>query len=307
MKEVFANERPEVFPQIGHTKSVTSVAISADGRYALSGSKDRTLKLWDIRSGREVRTFRGHTGTVRSVAISADGRYALSGSKDRTLKLWDIRSGREVRTFEGHTDTVSSITFSPDGRYALSGSYDGTVRLWDVNTGKEIVQFTGFTDGEWVVITPEGYFNASPNGAKHLNVRVGNDVYSIDNFYETFFNPAYVASAIQGKGILTPPDVQIVSRAITVTVYARDRGGGVDEIRLYHNEKAVGEDQRGEEVVSKSGPADGKQEGMIKSYTVTLVDGINSFRAVGYSKDRTESNPYELTVKLTGREDTGSH
>lgn len=154
----------------------------------------------------------------------------------------------------GHANIVNSVTFSPDGRYALSsGSLDGTMRIWDITSGKEIAQFISFTDGEWLVITPEGYSNASPNGAKHLNVRVGMNVYSIDNFYEKFFNPVYVASVLQGKkveavadirkGVLTPPDVKIISPkpnayfntdAITITISAKDTGGGIDEIKLYH-------------------------------------------------------------------------
>jgi len=76
----------------------------------------------------------------------------------------------EVYVQLGHTSVVPSVAFSPDGRYALSESWDGTGRIWDINTGEEIAQLVGFTDGEWVTVTPECYFNASPNGARHLNV-----------------------------------------------------------------------------------------------------------------------------------------
>lgn len=183
--------------------------------------------------------------------------------------------------------------------------------LMNRKTSKKLADLYAFEDGEWVVIAPEGYFNASPNGAKHLNVRVGNNVYSIDNFYEKFFNPVYVASVLQGKkveavadirkGILTPPDVKIISPepntsfstdTVTITISAKDTGGGIDEIRLYHNGKAIGEDTRAVKIVPKGNEA-------VKSYTVTLVDGANTFRATAFSKDRTESNPYELMVKLT--------
>jgi hypothetical protein len=72
----------------GHAGAVTSVCLSLDGRFALSGGTDRTLKLWEASSGQCLRTFAGHSDAVTAVALSPDGRYALSGSADRTLKLW---------------------------------------------------------------------------------------------------------------------------------------------------------------------------------------------------------------------------
>jgi WD40 repeat protein len=308
---VFTGKQLKTFK--GHTNIITKIKYTSDGKYMLSGSMDNTLKLWNPQTGKEIMSFGGHSAHdgIEAIEFSPDDKYILSGSWDGTMKLWDLATGKELQTFRGHTNRVQSVAFSPDSKYALSGSHDGTTRLWNIDTGKEIAQFISFTDGEWVIITPEGYFNASPNGAKHLNVRVGNNVYSIDNFYEKFFNPVYVASVLQGKkveavadirkGILTPPDVKITSPepnkefstdTVTITVSAKDTGGGIDEIRLYHNGKAIGEDTRAVKIVPKGNEA-------IKTYTVTLVDGANTFRAVGFSKDRTESNPYELIVKLT--------
>ncbi len=306
----------------GHQWQISSVAFAADGRQAISRSGDRIIKLWDIANGNEIRTFSadnvdasgraaGSQGII-SGTFSPDGRYMLTtGMFGGIIRLWDVATGKAIRSYRGHTGEVQSVTFSPDLKSFISGGNDGTIRLWDINTGKEIAQFIGLKDGEWVVITPEGYFNASTNGAKYLNVLVGNKVYSIDNFSERFFNPVYVASVLQGKkvaavadirkGVLSPPDVRITSPApgrevstdnLTVTVVAKDTGGGIDGIRLYHNGKAIGEEQRGLTLVSKSGET-------VKDYSVTLVDGLNTFRATGFSKDRTESNPYELVVKLT--------
>jgi WD40 repeat protein len=139
---------------VGHTGPVRSVALSPDGRYALSGGGlqqgDRTMRLWDVATGKEFRQFMGHTGPIQSVAFSPDGRQALSGCRDHLIRLWDVESGKLVRVFAGqlfagHTDVVNSVTFSPDGRLALSGSFDKTLRLWDVASGKELRTFAGHT------------------------------------------------------------------------------------------------------------------------------------------------------------------
>jgi len=145
----------------GHTKEVQSVALSADGRWALSGSWDNALRLWEVSSGKCLRTFEGHTKSVNSVALSADGRWALSGSQDNTLRLWEVSSGKCLRTFEGHTDWVSSVVLSADGRWALSGGQDNTLRLWEVSSGKCVRTFEGHTyrvnsvalsgDGRWAL------------------------------------------------------------------------------------------------------------------------------------------------------------
>jgi len=128
--QLFADETPRVFVQLGHFDFVLCVAYSPDGKYILSGSKDKTLKLWDAASGKEIRTFTGHSDQISSVAFSPDSKYALSGSWDDTLKLWDVATGKELRTFQGHADFVESVAFSPDGKYVVSGSGDDTVKLW---------------------------------------------------------------------------------------------------------------------------------------------------------------------------------
>ena len=133
----------EVVPQIGHPYGVTSVAFSPDGTRLLSGSDDKTLKLWDAATGALLRTFEGHSDQVRSVAFSPDGTRLLSGSDDRTLKLWDAATGALLRTLEGHSDHVRAVAFSPDGTRLLSGSDDRTLKLWDAATGAALRTFQG--------------------------------------------------------------------------------------------------------------------------------------------------------------------
>ena len=250
----------------------------------------------------------GHLGPITSVAISPDGRYALSGSW-KTLKLWEISTGKEIRTFKGHIDGVTSVAISPDGRYALSGGDDGTLRLWDISTGKEIAQFISFTDEEWVVITPEGYYNASQNGDKHLNVRIGNNVYGIENYREAFYRPDLVKLALAGGSlkelkslaeVKQPPQVEIVDTPVStekdeikVTVRLTDQGGGIGDIRLYLNETAVFVDSaRGVKIVAKPGEKD-----IYRTYTIKLLNGENTIKAVAFNGDNTmQSNPAEHKV-----------
>ena len=130
----------------GHTDWVLCVHLSSDGRYALSGggmggsdrnprTGDKSVRIWDVASGRCLRKLEGHTAAVYSVCFSPDARFAISGGWDRTLRVWEVASGRCLRTLEGHTDVVRAIRLSSDGRYALSGGLDKTLRLWQCPDG----------------------------------------------------------------------------------------------------------------------------------------------------------------------------
>ena len=146
----------------GHTNWVNSFTFSPDGRWGLSGSRDKTLRLWELATGQCVRTFEGHTHEVNSVTFSPDGRWALSGSGDNTLRLWDLATGQCVRTFEGHTSSVHSVSISPDGRWGLSGGWDNTLRLWELATGTCVRTFEGHTGAvHSVSISPDGRWGLS--------------------------------------------------------------------------------------------------------------------------------------------------
>jgi WD40 repeat protein/serine/threonine protein kinase len=151
-----------------HLDAVTTVCLSGDGTYALSGSADRTLKLWDLATGQCLRTFVGHHAEVTSACFSADGQHVLSGSTDRTLRLWKVATGRCLDVYEAHADVVTSVSLSADGCHALSGSADRTVRLWDVWTDRCLRTLEGHADAVYSVSLSADGRHALSGGAQFL-------------------------------------------------------------------------------------------------------------------------------------------
>ena len=171
---VIPNINPSVSPLdktlTGHSETVFSVAYSPDGRYLASGSKDKTIKIWEVATGKGLRTLTGHSGVVLSVAYSPDGRYLASGSQDKTIKIWEVATGK-VRTLTGHYMTFWSVAYSPDGRYLASGSSDKTIKIWEVATGKELRTLTGHSMTVWsVAYSPDGRYLASGSWDKTIKV-----------------------------------------------------------------------------------------------------------------------------------------
>src|SRR5687768_10127908 len=109
--------RPELVLQTGHTTRINAVVFSPDGKWIASGGSDNQIKIWDISSGRELRSLNGHTGWVKSLAVSSDGLWLASGSNDRTIKVWNVLSGEAAHSFAGHAGPIESLAFSSNGRW----------------------------------------------------------------------------------------------------------------------------------------------------------------------------------------------
>jgi WD40 repeat protein len=140
----FSGERPlQLVIESGHTASVQSVALSADRKCLITGSRDKTAILWDVSSGKKLRTFQGRIFDVWTVALSGDGKYLVTGPTDNTAILWQVSSGKKLQTFQGHTDRVKGVALSADGRSVVTGSNDGSAILWEVLTGKQRLSFQG--------------------------------------------------------------------------------------------------------------------------------------------------------------------
>lgn len=132
----------------GHTDRVWSVALTPNGKLAISGSADSTIKVWDIEHRQLITTLTGHSASVWSVALTNDGRYAVSASDDHTIRIWDIENAKLVKTLLGHKDRVRAVAMSADGKRIVSASDDTTVKVWETDGGILLATLHGHTD--WV-------------------------------------------------------------------------------------------------------------------------------------------------------------
>ncbi|MFI7691306.1 NB-ARC domain-containing protein [Nonomuraea sp. NPDC049655] len=147
---------------VGHASWIRTIALSADGRVAVSGGDDHTARVWHVDDGREVHTLRGHDGSVWSVAVTADGRTAVTGGVDGTLRVWNLADGTQQHVLTGHRGSVWTTAITPDSRLIVSGAADGTVRVWDLRDGRQRHVLSGHRGAVMSIrLSPDGRIVAS--------------------------------------------------------------------------------------------------------------------------------------------------
>lgn len=182
----------------GHSSSVWSVAWSSGGDEATSNapsphtipadtmptntiptgllasaSYDRTVRIWNPKTGQCLKLLQGHSNLVWTVGWRSDSKVLASGSDDQTIKLWDLETGQCLKTLQGHCNQISAISWSPDGQILASGSDDHLVRLWDIQTGECLKTLQGHNNAIWAMAWhPQGGMLAS--GSVDRSVRLWN-------------------------------------------------------------------------------------------------------------------------------------
>ncbi len=186
-------------------KDVLAVEMNTSWRDTQFAAPDGSIvRVWNYVTGRPVRELHGHLAPVRSVRMSRDGQYVISGAQDKTIRIWKIPSGQPHQILRGHLSDVTALAIGMDNTYLVSGSLDGTVRLWDLSTGRELARMVQFVDESWIVLTPQGYVNASPDALRHVNVRIGARVFELakcPDLQRVIVAPDRVRAVLRGEQV----------------------------------------------------------------------------------------------------------
>ena len=165
----------------------------------LASSCGDFIKLWNVVNGELLYTTNIEGRGGGTISFSPDEKKLASGHADKTIKIWNLANDELVleKSLKGHSGQVTSVVFNTTGNKLFSASKDGTIRCWDTESGKELVQLLNFDENEWLAITPEGYYNASPNAEKYLKVRRHGIVSSIDEkCREKYCKPEIIAERL---------------------------------------------------------------------------------------------------------------
>jgi len=224
MTTVAYGQQPKLVLPVGHTERVNYADFSPDGKYIVSTSEDKTAKLWDIRTGKELHTFYGHTKNVITARFNADGKTITTTSNDNTIKIWNIASGNLLQTLEANADRVAFSEVSPDGKYFLivqrsTNTKSSTVDIWDIGSGKLVhtLKDSTMNDIHSLDFSPDGKYLLTQNNAANAmmwNISSGQLLHVFKMKYVTiwtngnFKGISSVKFSPDGKRIINLHDVE---------------------------------------------------------------------------------------------------
>jgi WD40 repeat protein/uncharacterized caspase-like protein len=305
-------------------------SFAPDGRSFLAvGTRfdQYTVDLFSIDGLRPLKRLQlhGHKDLVYAADFHPDGDKAVIGGFDSLLRLWNMNDARVVREYRGHTAPIDGVVLALSGQRIVSNGNDG-LRIWDTATGALLVSYILTADGEWIAITPEGFFDASERGAEALSIVRGLELYSIDQFYDALHRPDLVHEKLAGdpqgkvreaaakldlsKAVASgsAPRVAITSPAtgsstqterVTIEATVTDQGGGIGKLEWRINGVTLGLEERGLGRVGDPA-SDASQRPSIRiSRTLSLEEGNNRIEVVAYNaQGLIASGPAAITVRL---------
>ena len=226
------NNLRELFLLKGHTGPVFSGAVTPDGARIVTGSDDKTARVWDASTGAGLFQLEGHKGAVRGVAVTPDGARIVTGSADNTARVWDASTGAELLRLEGHTGPILSVAVTPDGGRIVTGSSDRTARMWDASTGAGLLRLEGHKGAvRGVAVTPDGgriVTGSSDRTARMWDASTGAELFQLEGH----------KGAVSGVAV-TPDGARIVTGSADNTARVWDASTGAELFQLEGHKGAV--------------------------------------------------------------------
>ena len=194
----------------GHADGITALAINLKGDRIVTAGPEPGLRWWNVDTGDVASNQGGHGGAVNDIAFSRDGKFVASASADHTVRLWDGNSTGGMRSLDGANDWIYATALSPDDKFVAGVGADGIANIWEVQTGRLRVSLAAWppsgksTSIEYAVVTPEGYFDASPGWSARLHPQIaGADtpLPKLAGWVQTLRSPENVVKGWQGAAL----------------------------------------------------------------------------------------------------------
>ncbi|HEV8485431.1 MAG TPA: caspase family protein [Blastocatellia bacterium] len=297
---------------------INSLALNPDVKLLAAANADKTVRLWEFSTGVPLQTLSGHSDEVLKVTFSPDGQLLASASSDRSVKIWDVKSGAEPRGLRGGSEKVNGVTFSSDGRWIISASEDGSMTV-STTTGTLVATLVPVANSDdWLVVTPDGLFDGSPDSWNLLLWRFGGDTFNalpVEAYFNEFYYPGVLADIFGGKDPKAPQDIaqkdrrqprvaialsgnstgKIATREVTIKLEITDAepdkqhalGCGARDLRLFRNGLLV-----------KTWPDDvlkGARKGTVEA-TIPVIAGENRLSVYAFNNDNIKSGDASLSL-----------
>lgn len=293
-----------------------AIAISPDEKLIAVGGVDKSIRVYSIDDKRLVTTLTGHGGQVYSVAFSADGKQIVSAGFDTSVRLWNAENGRQTGMLAGHVGPVFSAGYLPDQRLIASASEDGSVILWDVEKrAPRLTMLSLRVSEDWLVATPEGFFDGSQNAQQRILWRFENDTFNVrpvEEFFNEFYLPGLLSELLNGRKLppdtdisrkdrrqptvkISLPDVKqgtaVSERSVKVRIDISRAPAGAKDVRLFRNGTLAR--------IWRNDVLGGLPTKTLET-EVPIVAGENRFSAYAFNRDDIKSRDDLVTV--TGAE-----
>ncbi|RYZ61993.1 MAG: hypothetical protein EOO14_03595 [Chitinophagaceae bacterium] len=275
-----------------HTGRVSRVRYSVTGKMIATGGSDSVVVLWDATTGAVLRKMQGHQGGISILQFSPDDQFLATASSDGSLKIWEVEGGKLRLDIRAHAVSVASIHYSADGSRLITTSYDSSVKVWDATTGallkkqrfdgpvlavdydlnqvitghnyelslyalssgKKQLSFLAIDSTDWVCLSGEGLFDASPGAMEKMYWLKGDEVISFDQLKDRYWQPGLWQKIMKGEPLRSvagmsqlqlQPELKLgkVENNI-LPIVLKKREGGYGKVSVLVNGKEVAQDAR---------------------------------------------------------------